>query len=355
MIGSLRFASIGVALALLSATLPASAQGVDCPALRAEIDASAGDAARSGQFASALRQQQSELERTRNYADSIGCNSGFLFGGGPPQCDGISARMEQMQENIGQLRQQFQAGGVDNGWRRRALTEQYNNLCRTGQDSGMGEPAPGPQLLPVDPDGPSPDDQPPTEGGPPVAPAETKALCVRHCDGGFFPITDQATPDKLEGLGQLCKALCPNAEASLYTTALSGGIETAVAADGTPYTALPAAFKFQKTYDPTCSCKPPRQTWVQALADAEKLLGSDKHDVTVTQQMSDAMSRPAAPASPKPGPRPAKKIKAARKAKPQPTGSVTIPDVAAGEPGPPTGETPGEDLMRQLRRDAPTF
>ena len=198
--------------------------------------------------------------------------------------------------NLGQLQQQAQAGGLENGERRRALTEQYNAFCRTNPDGGAPTPADTPQILPADPDAPPPEDQPAAE--PAAPPPQTKALCVRHCDGGFFPITDQATPDKLEGLGQLCKALCPNAEASLYTTAPSGGIETAVAADGTPYTALPAAFKYQKTYDATCSCKPPHQSWVQALAEAEKLLEPDKSDVVVTEKMSASMSRPvAAPVS----------------------------------------------------------
>ena len=346
------FAGPLLALALVGGAASTGAQGVDCPALRAEIDAGTSDPARSGQFASALRQQQSELDRLRDYADSIGCNSGFFFGG-PPQCEGLSARVDQMQENVSQLQQQLQGSEVDSGWRRRALTEQYNSFCSPGPAGGVARPAEGPQLLPIDPDAPSPEDQAPAGAGPSAPPPQSKALCVRHCDGGFFPITDQATPDKLEGLGQLCKALCPNAEASLYTSAPAGGIETAVAADGTPYTALPTAFKYQKTYDATCSCKPPHQSWVQALADAEKLLEADKHDVTVTPQMSEVMSRPA-PISSATAAKSAKKVKPARKAKPQPAAPIPMPNVAVDEPGSSAAENPGEDIMRQLRRGAPT-
>ena len=53
------------------------------------------------------------------------------------------------------------------------------------------------------------------------------------------------------------------------------------------------AFKFQKSFDPTCTCKPPNKSWVEALADAEKLLDrAASKDVTVTAKMSDEMARP---------------------------------------------------------------
>jgi len=45
----------------------------------------------------------------------------------------------------------------------------------------------------------------------------SQAVCVRTCDGGFFPLplsARQSDPDQLTGL---CQALCPNAPVSVYT------------------------------------------------------------------------------------------------------------------------------------------
>lgn len=330
---------------LVLAGLPMSpmtmAQGVNCSALRAQVDASAGGAPRLDRFAGALRQQQYELQRTQNYSASIGCNSNFLFDGVPAECDAIAGRIERMQENIGQLRQRMQDSGEDDD-RRRALTEQYNAYC-----VGTGEGSEQPQTLPIDPDTPSimDDDSPPDDA--PRRAGHVRALCVRHCDGGYFPITEDAGSGSIADFDQLCKALCPNTAASLYTAAPSAGIETAVAADGTPYTSLPGAFKFQRTFDAACTCKPPHQSWVEALAEAEKLIESRKGDVTVTQTISEAMSRPAAPGA-APATKLPRKTKVGRKAaKPAPEMSVD------GGVAPPA--LSGEDLMQQLRRDGPTL
>ena len=80
-----------------------------------------------------------------------------------------------------------------------------------------------------------------------------------------------------------------------------GDLASATAIDGESYTALPAAFKFEKSFEATCTCKPPNQTWVQALAEAEKLLGDErKGDVTVTAKISDELAKPKATPVPDP-------------------------------------------------------
>ena len=317
----------------------ASAQGVDCATLQAEIDAgqSGGDS-----YGAALREQQYELRRMQDYSDSIGCGSG-LFGGGPPQCDAIEARIERMQADMGRLRDQAQ-GGPDDGERRRALIERFNSACTSGPSEDRAS-LDGGGLMPADP-GAAPD----AGGDLPSPPqARVKALCVRQCDGGYFPITDDASSstESLDHLDQLCKAMCPGTEASLYTTSSSGSIDTAVTPDGTPYTALPAAFKFQKSYDAACSCKPPHQSWVEALAGAEKLIQGDKGDVTVTQKLSDQMARPGAatvPAAKAP-----RRAKVARRPKAAPAGNLG--DQAGIAIPPPPKD--GEDLTQQFRQSVP--
>ena len=67
---------------------------------------------------------------------------------------------------------------------------------------------------------------------------------------------------------------------------------------GAAYSDLPNALKYTKTLVPDCGCKPPHQSWVEALAHAEELLndiGSAKaSDATITEQQSQAMAQPLA-------------------------------------------------------------
>jgi hypothetical protein len=75
------------------------------------------------------------------------------------------------------------------------------------------------------------------------------AVCVRLCDGFFFPSNTAAGGDAA------CTSQCPDAPTALYR--MSGGsdkIEDAVSANGAPYTALPVALRHRTTFDNSCTC-----------------------------------------------------------------------------------------------------
>ena len=284
------------------------AQSIDCDALRQEMAAvTRPDPNRDARFARAIEQQRSELARMQAYADQIGCGGLNLFGDAPPQCDAIANRVSRMENNLDSLDAQARALRNGNPDRAQDLAARYDAYCRTAPGPDSTEVYSDPGLMPDDGTSRMTDDQPAQErpqGG-------SKAICVRTCDGGFFPLGSSVHNGDLDGLQTLCSAQCPNTEAKLYTTSDTDNIADAVALDGSSYTALPAAFKFQKTHDATCTCKPPNQSWVQALAKAEELLDkSQGHDVTVTEKMSADMSRPTAPASSpaKKGAKPNRKI-----------------------------------------------
>ena len=76
-----------------------------------------------------------------------------------------------------------------------------------------------------------------------------RALCVRLCDGSFFPV-----PGTGAGTQEDCNLACPRAPTRLYKTT-NGDISTAVsAATGASYFTLPVAMRFSKAVDQTCSC-----------------------------------------------------------------------------------------------------
>jgi hypothetical protein len=117
-------------------------------------------------------------------------------------------------------------------------------------------------------------------------------VCVRTCDGGFFPVTYFRAASRADTLDGICQSLCPNAEVKLYSFRLGGTIDEAVSSTGEPYDRLPNAHKFEQSYDSSCSCRRPGQSWAEALANAEAKYGHNAHDVLVTPEKSAEMSRP---------------------------------------------------------------
>jgi hypothetical protein len=117
-------------------------------------------------------------------------------------------------------------------------------------------------------------------------------VCVRTCDGSFFPVTYTGVASRADGLEAVCRSLCPNADMALFSFPFGGTIEQARSSTGEPYAKLSNAGKFQQTYDPSCSCRGEGQSWTNALAIAEARYGHRAGDILVTPEKSAQMSRP---------------------------------------------------------------
>ncbi|MDB5531891.1 MAG: hypothetical protein JWO28_206 [Hyphomicrobiales bacterium] len=329
----LAFTAAGAA----ACVVPAFAQGVDCRALQAQI-ARAGQAstAGAGRYLTAANRQRSEIDRTAAYAQSIGCGQRqFLFFGSPPpaQCGPLESRLSAMRANLGNLQAQVQ---MASGGNRAELVARYNAYCT--QQAAVQQPRSffdqlfgGPQQyerMPIPDDGapvdPDADENRPRGGG-------STAICVRTCDGGFFPVSYSIGGRDLDNFADLCKALCPNAETAVYRYTNGGDINDAVSSSGASYTELKNAGKFRKTFDPTCTCKPADKSWSDVLVQAESLLGSKSKDMIVTPEKAEELSRP------RPTP-----VRQTRAGTPAVTPAVAAPaaadieksDAAAGEQAP---------------------
>lgn len=89
-----------------------------------------------------------------------------------------------------------------------------------------------------------------------------RTVCVRLCDGYFFPISFSATPDRFAADEASCNARCSSG-ARLYVYPNPGGEpEDMRDVRGQPYTALKTAFLFRTTYVEACTCKP--HPWEEA-------------------------------------------------------------------------------------------
>ena len=92
----------------------------------------------------------------------------------------------------------------------------------------------------------------------------------------------------------LCRASCPTAETRLFIQGLEADVDSATAIDdGTPYTALPNAFKYRTALDQACTCRTADKTWAETLIDAERILGvNGQTDAQISELKAQELSRP---------------------------------------------------------------
>src|ERR1700732_2363728 len=283
-----------------------------CPRLEAQLatidrGGGSGDPAKEEQirrYQEAATKQQSELDRVTSQAKRMGCDSsGFfsLFSGQSAQCGPVNTQIQQMRANLEQITtslERLRTGGVGgsdrDNQRRSVLTALAQNNC--GPQYANAARGPGNFLEslfgnnnnnPVAPPGADLGAQSGTY----------RTVCVRSCDGAYFPISFATVPGRFPDDERTCKALCPAAEANLYAYRNPGeDMNQAVSINGQPYSASPNAFRFRQEFNPSCACKAAGQTWSDALkAIDDKAAAEQQGDIIVTEESAKKMSRPLTP------------------------------------------------------------
>jgi hypothetical protein len=86
--------------------------------------------------------------------------------------------------------------------------------------------------------------------------ATYRTVCVRLCDGYYFPVSFSTLPNHFQRDTQICQSQCA-APADLYYHQNPGGsMDQAVSVTSQqPYTSLKVAFRYRKEFVPGCSCK----------------------------------------------------------------------------------------------------
>jgi hypothetical protein len=277
---------------------PAGASPV-CLRLEAQlatVNSGNGDAARQAQIAQAeqaVAKQQADLDRTLAQARRAGCaGQGFfsLFSGLSPQCMPLNSKIDKMRGDLDTAMsnlEQMKSGSQQDAQRAALIGQLAQNNC--GAQYTQAAHAAGPQgffeaLL-----GGGTVISPGGDG----APAGTyRTVCVRACDGFYFPISYSTVPGRFGTDAQTCQRLCPGAQVSLYTYHNPGEeIEQAVSVDGAPYSALPNAFRYRKEVVAACSCRPPGETWAQALRNADDSSTLENGDIVVTDKNEKALTQ----------------------------------------------------------------
>jgi Protein of unknown function (DUF2865) len=283
-----------------------------CPRLEGQLATidrgGSGDPQRDDQirrYQDAQTQQQAELDRVTMQAKRMGCeSSGFfsLFSGQSSQCGPVNTRIQQMRANLDQITNNLERlrggsfGGADRDSQRRSvLLALAQNNCgpQYANAAAVAAPGPGGFLNNLFGGGNNNNQGVPPGVDPSTMSGTYRTVCVRTCDGGYFPISFSTSPARFADDERSCKALCPATEAELYAYRNPGeDINQAVSVNGAPYTALPNAFKFRTEFNPSCACKAPGQTWSEALKSIDdKAEAAQQGDIIVTEESAKKMQQ----------------------------------------------------------------
>ena len=278
----------------------------------------------------------------------MGCDSsGFfsLFSGQSAQCGPVNNQIQQMRANLEQITTSLERlrggfGSADRDNQRRSILlalaqsncgPQYANAVRgpgNFLDNLFGNNNPVPPSADLGPQS-----------------GTFRTVCVRTCDGAYFPISFATVPARFPDDERTCKALCPAAEASLFTYRNPGeDINQAVSINGQPYTSSPNAFRYRQEFNPSCACKAAGQTWSDALKSIDDRAAAEQQgDIIVTEESAKKMSR----VPTKPAPAAAKKGTTA-----------AVPDAAPAPDAPPSPAAPAPGTTSEnkpIRSVGPTF
>lgn len=81
-----------------------------------------------------------------------------------------------------------------------------------------------------------------------------RTVCVRLCDGSYYPISFATTRDRFKADAAKCQAGCGTPARLYYGKAGPGEIDDMIDVHGAAYSDLTNAFKFRTSYDAACTC-----------------------------------------------------------------------------------------------------
>jgi hypothetical protein len=295
---------VGVALVAVLASTAAEAQSPVCRQLQADYARLQARLEASDPVGDALARQQAALARAQSDHDRM-CGLS-LFTRPAAVCPDLARRIVEMQTSL----QRMQARGGSRG-PNPALMQEKARLSATLAANGCGtsgggyavQGPDGPILYREGPNGtmirvgPAPRvaEQPQPQGGgflgalfggftqpqrPPQPPQPPpglggslyeemlpedesrgayRTLCVRTCDGYYFPISFSTSPSRFPVDADVCRARCPAAEVRLFVHPTEAESESAVAADNPDqsYSSLPNALKYRTQVVQGCTCGRP--------------------------------------------------------------------------------------------------
>lgn len=118
-----------------------------------------------------------------------------------------------------------------------------------------------------------------------------RSLCVRTCDGYYFPVSFSTTKDRLQSDFEQCEKMCPGTETALFYHKMpSQDAEESISyRTGKPYASLENAFSYRKAVNPECSCKFSDD---KTTASFEEIAGATKKEVAKAETVINRIGLP---------------------------------------------------------------
>jgi hypothetical protein len=267
------------AVALLAAMAFGHTAGATsiCGKIRMELNSATetiGNTRETRAYQQAISSQQREIGKVQRDLRRFGCTTGsfLVFGGENAQtCDMLSATLDRMYDNLAALQDHdipLVSKSMSPSRRGRLLDDLERNGCndvpdspRAARDTAPAEPASyGLDNRPLQDDRMPPGSQQSQirnlgggdRGG------NLQTVCVRTCDGGFFPVSSNTSPASFERDAQVCSMMCPGVQTELFYHGVGTQemVDMVSASGGTPYKEEPYAFRFRTSArkDKSCSC-----------------------------------------------------------------------------------------------------
>jgi hypothetical protein len=362
---TLAIAAVAAAQGVYPGPPPGSGPGVSpvCGRLEAQLAAidrgSGADPARADQarrIEDTLSRQQAELERTQAQWQRLACQPPGLFSifsNQSPQCGPLGSQIQQMRANIDRTMSDLQRtrhGGDDEMQRQSVLGALAQNSCGPQYRAAAPQPRGFFETLfgiPSGGGGGYGNAVPPASGDyPQVGGSGYRTLCVRTCDGYYFPISYSTSASHFAEDEATCQKQCPATEAILFSHRNPGeDVSQAVAGNGRVYRDLPNAFRYRREFNPSCSCRAPGQSWADALGQTrDSTIG--RGDIIINEERSKALGQPRDPQGRSPPAQPRSDTRKNTAPAPAPAADGSDPSAATGETDP---------SKRPVRSVGPTF
>ena len=235
-----------------AAPAPAVQQNPVCARLETQLQTfdrtnnDAGRAEQLGKFEAAAASQQTEIDRQEATSRRMGCAQNRFFqmlGNQPQQCTPLNNKIQQMRDNLEKIqadaeRLRGEPPPEREGQRRTILAALAQSNCGAQYQQQVAAPPPkraglfeslfGPRSTPAEPGAPGPGGDVPGMSTPA---GSYRTVCVRTCDGFYYPISYATSPARFAEDEKACRASCPAAEVQLYSSPTGGSINDAVSGD----------------------------------------------------------------------------------------------------------------------------
>jgi hypothetical protein len=205
-----------------------------------------------------MREADGRFRRMQSEADGANCYEDMFFFGRSlrrtPHCIDLDRQIQQAKSALAQLKAQrdaAQRGTSPRGRHDDLIAELARNRCGNQYDREYeAQRSRSSSIFSFFSDEDSDDSHryTPTYGA-----SAYRTLCVRECDGFYFPISTATAESQFREDEGKCRSQCA-APAQLFYHRSDQDVDQMVSLSGKPYSEMPNAFRNRKVYIRGCSC-----------------------------------------------------------------------------------------------------